>query len=320
MYRSLCRIAKVVQASMPQAGTEASFSGRTWLQASCAGSCRQFRSSSVFAAEPALEELKWSTPAPQELPFTSKSRRTGVIAVKVGMTQAWDEWNMRIPLTVLWLDKCQVVQVKSVPTEGYTALQLGCGSKRDKQLNGRQLGHYRHAGVDNKRKLAEFRVSADAVLPVGFELSAAHYVPGQYLDIAGMTIGKGFQGVMKRHGFKGQPASHGNSLAHRAPGGIGACQDPGKVWPGKKMPGRMGNKRRTVQSVWVYKVDPVRNLLYVRGQVPGHKGNFVLIKDAVMKQSSQQPERPFPTYLGPTLTDVLTAPASAKNPFDLQDA
>lgn len=108
MYRSLCRIAKVVQASMPQAGTEASFSGRTWLQASCAGSCRQFRSSSVFAAEPALEELKWSTPAPQELPFTSKSRRTGVIAVKVGMTQAWDEWNMRIPLTVLWLDKCQV--------------------------------------------------------------------------------------------------------------------------------------------------------------------------------------------------------------------
>lgn len=148
----------------------------------------------------------------------------------------------------------QVVQVKSEPSEGYTALQLGCGSKRDKQLNGRQLGHYRNSGVDNKRKLAEFRVSEDAILPVGFELSAAHFVPGQFLDIAGMTIGKGFQGVMKRHGFKGQPASHGNSLAHRAPGGIGACQDPGKVWPGKKMPGRMGNKRRTVQSVWVYKV------------------------------------------------------------------
>lgn len=148
----------------------------------------------------------------------------------------------------------QVVQVKSEPSEGYTALQVGCGSKRDKQLNGRQLGHYRSARVDNKRKLAEFRVSEDAVLPVGFELSAAHFVPGQFLDIAGMTIGKGFQGVMKRHGFKGQPASHGNSLAHRAPGGIGACQDPGKVWPGKKMPGRMGNKRRTVQSVWVYKV------------------------------------------------------------------
>lgn len=151
----------------------------------------------------------------------------------------------------------QVVQVKSEPREGYTALQLGCGSKRDKQLNGRQLGHYRTAGVDNKRKLAEFRVSQDAILPVGFELSAAHFVPGQFLDIAGMTIGKGFQGVMKRHGFKGQPASHGNSLAHRAPGGIGACQDPGKVWPGKKMPGRMGNKRRTVQSVWVYKVSVV---------------------------------------------------------------
>lgn len=189
---------------------------------------------------------------------------------------------MRIPLTVLWIDKCQVkfaspaldlfskmplpkemcfiqcsvqvTQVKRDETEGYTALQLGCGSKRDKQLNGRQIGHCKAAGVDNKRKLAEFRVSQDAILPIGHELNAAHFVPGQFLDIAGMTIGKGFQGVMKRHGFKGQPASHGNSLAHRAPGGIGACQDPGKVWPGKKMPGRMGNKRRTVQSVWLYKV------------------------------------------------------------------
>lgn len=148
----------------------------------------------------------------------------------------------------------QVTQVKLDETEGYTALQLGCGSKRDKQLNGRQIGHCKAAGVDNKRKLAEFRVSQDGVLPIGHELNAAHFVPGQFLDIAGMTIGKGFQGVMKRHGFKGQPASHGNSLAHRAPGGIGACQDPGKVWPGKKMPGRMGNKRRTVQSAWLYKV------------------------------------------------------------------
>lgn len=320
MYRSLSKLARTVQASVPLTGNEASVSGRTWLEASIA-SGQNIGGSRHFAAQPAMaEESKWSESQPESLPFTSSSRRTGVIAVKVGMTQAWDTWSMRIPLTVLWLDSCQVVQVKSEPSEGYTALQLGCGSKRDKQLNGRQLGHYRHAGVDNKRKLAEFRVSEDAVLPVGFELSAAHFVPGQFLDIAGMTIGKGFQGVMKRHGFKGQPASHGNSLAHRAPGGIGACQDPGKVWPGKKMPGRMGNKRRTVQSVWVYKVDPVRNLIYVRGQVPGHKGNFVLVKDAVMKQQHQQPERPFPTYLGPSLTDVLTAPTSMKDPFDYQDA
>ena len=286
---------------------------------------------------------------------------------------------MRIPLTVLWIDNCQVelqasfycseatlvadmscillclqvTQVKLDKREGYTALQLGCGSKRDKQLNGRQIGHCKAAGVDNKRKLAEFRVSQDGILPVGHELNAAHFVPGQYLDIAGMTIGKGFQGVMKRHGFKGQPASHGNSLAHRAPGGIGACQDPGKVWPGKKMPGRMGNKRRTVQSAWLYKVchffswpfdavnpssvpirpfckdlepwlllqvDPLRNLLYVRGQVPGHKGNFVEVKDAVMKQANQQPARPFPTYLGPALSDVQLAPPSEKDPFDYQDA
>ena len=147
-------------------------------------------------------------------------------------------------------------------SEGYTALQLGCGAKRDKQLNRRQLGHYRKAEVDNKRKVAEFRVTEDALLPVGFELTAAHFVPGQFLDIAGTTIGKGFQGVMKKHGFKGQPASHGNSLAHRAPGGIGACQDPGKVWPGKKMPGRMGCKRRTVQSVWVYQVS-IQACLYL---------------------------------------------------------
>lgn len=296
-------------------------SGRSWAEASYTGACRAFGGTTSTAAQPALAgDVEWTPAQSENLPFMPSSRRTGVIAVKVGMTQAWDKWNMRIPLTVLWIDKCQVTQVKRDETEGYTALQLGCGSKRDKQLNGRQIGHCKAAGVDNKRKLAEFRVSQDAILPIGHELNAAHFVPGQFLDIAGMTIGKGFQGVMKRHGFKGQPASHGNSLAHRAPGGIGACQDPGKVWPGKKMPGRMGNKRRTVQSVWLYKMDPLRNLLYVRGQIPGHKGNFVEVKDAVMKQAHQQPARPLPTYLGPALSEVQTAPPSEKDPFDYQDA
>lgn len=153
-----------------------------------------------------------------------RTYRSGVVAVKVGMTQEWDHWGMRIPLTVLWLDECEVVQVKTQEKEGYTGLQLGCGSKRRKQLPPSLCGHFDAAGVPLKRKLVEFRVSPQAVLPVGHVFSAAHFVPGQYVDVAGTTIGKGFQGVMKRWGFSGQPASHGNSLSHRAAGSTGACQ------------------------------------------------------------------------------------------------
>lgn len=242
-------------------------------------------------------------------------RRTGVIAIKVGMTQEWDQWGIRLPLTVLWIDDCQVTQVKTFASNGYNGLQLGCGSKRDKQVNGSLRGHFAAAGVPVKRKVFEFRVSQEGLLPVGTELRAPHFVAGQYVDIAGTTIGKGFQGVMKRFGFKGGSATHGNSKAHRKRGSSGAgCQDPGKVWKGTPMPGRMGGVRRTVQSVWVYKVDPERNLLYVKGQVPGHKGNHVYIKDAVYKATTDQPQLPWPTSAESASQLTFVSP-DATDPF-----
>lgn len=247
-------------------------------------------------AQPAVDrEPQRQSDGHAPAPVMPAERRSGLIAVKVGMTQDWDHWGVRTPLTVLWVDDCQVVQVKTREGEGYNALQLGCGAKRAKQLPASLRGHFAGAGVPLKRMLAEFRVSRDALLPVGTELTAAHFVPGQYVDVAGTSIGKGFQGVMKRFNFAGGPASHGNSLAHRVPGSTGACQDPGKVFKGKKLPGRMGGKRRTVQNCLVFKVDLARNLVYVKGQVTGHKGNFVYIKDSVKKTSTEQPPRPFPT-------------------------
>jgi large subunit ribosomal protein L3 len=154
----------------------------------------------------------------------ARTRRSGLIAVKVGMTQEWDHWGAHMPLTVLWVDDCQVVQVKRPETDGYLALQLGCGAKRPKQVSGTLRGHFSTADVPIKRKVAEFRVTPDALLPVGFSLLASHFVAGQYVDVSGTSIGKGFQGVMKRWGFAGQPASHGNSLAHRGAGSTGGCQ------------------------------------------------------------------------------------------------
>ena len=253
-----------------------------------------------------------------------RPRRAGIVAVKAGMTQEWDHWGVRIPLTVLWVDECQVVQVKRPEKEGYLALQLGAGIRRAKQVPVTLQGHFTSAGVPIKRHVAEFRVSPDSILPVGHTFSAAHFVAGQYVDVTGTTIGKGFQGVMKKWGFAGQPASHGNSLSHRSAGSTGSCQDPGKVFKGKKMAGRMGGKRRTVQNCLVWRVDPIRNLIYVRGQVPGHKGNFVLIKDAVRKQLHEQPPLPVPSAMpGVSAEDelnmVMVAPKMGTDPFEYRE-
>jgi len=209
--------------------------------------------------------------------------RSGVIAKKLGMTRLFLEDGKQIPVTVLQLDKLQVVAQRTAEKDGYTAVQLGAGTAKAKRTTAAMRGHFAKASVEPKRKIAEFRVTPDCLIGVGEEITADHYFEGQFVDVAGNSIGKGFQGAMKRHNFGGLRASHGVSVSHRSHGSTGQCQDPGKVFKGKKMAGHMGAARVTTQNLQVVRTDSDRGLIMVKGAVPGSKGGWVTVKDAVKK-------------------------------------
>ena len=221
--------------------------------------------------------------------------RTGLIAQKLGMTRVFTEAGEHLPVTVLKVEDCQVVAVRKAESDGYNAVQLGVGTAKTKNLGRAQRGHFAKAKVAPKRRLGEFRVSADALLEPGQQLSADHFVAGQYVDVTGTSIGKGFAGAMKRHNFSGLRASHGVSISHRAHGSTGNSQDPGKVFKGKKMAGHMGDKRVTVLNLRIVSTDPEEGLILVRGAVPGAEGGWVRLRDAAKRPLPE--EAPFPAGL-----------------------
>jgi large subunit ribosomal protein L3 len=207
--------------------------------------------------------------------------RTGVIAKKMGMTRLFQEDGRHVPVTVLALENVQVIARKNADDDGYVAVQVGAGTAKAKNVAKPQRGHFGKAEVEPKARVAEFVVAEDALLDVGAEITADHYVAGQFVDIQGSTQGKGFQGGMKRWGFGGLRATHGVSLSHRSLGSTGQRQDPGRVFKNKKMAGHMGAKNRTQQNLEIVRTDLERGLLFVKGSVPGHKGGWLLVKDSV---------------------------------------
>jgi large subunit ribosomal protein L3 len=210
--------------------------------------------------------------------------RAGVITQKLGMTRIFTEAGEQVPVTVLKLDKCQVVAHRTMEKNGYTALQLGAGLAKVKRTPKALRGHFARAQVEPKREIAEFRVTPDNLIDIGAEITADHFVAGQFVDVTGTSIGKGFAGVMKRHNFGGGRASHGVSISHRAPGSTGQRQDPGKVFKGKKMAGHLGGERVTTQNLKVIKTDVERGLIMVEGSVPGASGGWILVRDAVKRE------------------------------------
>ena len=207
--------------------------------------------------------------------------RSGIVAQKVGMTRLFTAEGTHVPVTVRRVDGVQVVAQRTQEKDGYTAVQLGIGTRKAKRVNRALKGQYAKANIEPKRKLVEFRVGADKMLDVGAELVPSHFIAGQYVDVTGTTIGKGFAGPMKRWNFSGLEASHGVSVSHRSHGSTGQRQDPGRVFKGKKMAGHMGDERVTTQNLQVVSVDDAKGFIFIKGAVPGNAGGYVLVRDAV---------------------------------------
>ncbi len=238
--------------------------------------------------------------------------RTGLIAEKLGMSRVLSEDGTHIPVTLLRVNKCQVVDVKTRDRDGYFALQLGVSARRAKTVSKSVRGHFAKAKIDIKRKVAEFRVSEDALLSVGDQICVTHFLKGQFVDVTGVSKGKGFAGAMKRHNFSGLRASHGVSISHRSHGSTGQCQDPGKVFKGKKMAGHMGDERVTKMNLQIVETDAEKGLIFVKGAIPGSKGGFVFLRDAVKKKMPE--DLPFPASLveakSKVKEEVLSEPSS----------
>ncbi len=218
--------------------------------------------------------------------------RSGLLAQKVGMTRIFTDTGEHVPVTVLKLDRCQVIAHRTQEANGYTALQLGAGTRKVKNVTRAQRGHFAKAQVEPKARVAEFRVSPDNVIDVGAELTADHFVAGQFVDVTGTSIGKGFTGAMKRWNFGGLRATHGVSISHRSHGSTGNRQDPGKTFAGKKMAGHYGDERVTTQNLQVVRTDVERGLILIRGAVPGAKGGWVMLRDAVKRALPEAAPKP----------------------------
>ena len=267
--------------------------------------------SASYASAFAKQQVRGLKRPPVNTSQLKEGRRSGVLAMKVGMLPLYDKWGVRHAVTVLQVDNVFVVQHKTNETEGYDALQLSVGEAKQKNLRPSRLGQFTKVGVAPGRTLEEFRITPDAAIEVGQQLHATHFVAGQLVDVQGVSKGKGFQGAIKRHNFGGGRASHGNSKNHRTLGSTGGAQDPGRTFKGQKMPGRMGGERKTLQNLKVMKIEPERNLVYIKGAIPGVNGGFVRITDAV-KGPFFPREPPFPTWqedMEPVEEELLVAPA-----------
>ena len=207
--------------------------------------------------------------------------RSGVIAQKVGMTRVYNDAGEHVPVTVLRMEGCQVVAQRTVEKNGYTAVQIGAGQAKVKNTSKALRGHFAVASVEPKAKLQEFRVTEDNLLDVGTAIVATHFAAGQLVDVTGTSVGKGFAGAIKRHNFGGLRATHGVSVSHRSHGSTGSRQDPGKVFKNKKMAGHMGQTRVTTQNLEVVSTDEDRGLILIKGAVPGSKGSWIIVRDAV---------------------------------------